>query len=157
MRNKELFYKVAEMVTDEHHYNQGVWADFADGAWPDNIREISQGEIVEIDPCGTAACIAGNAMIAKQMVGLTMNKWMDELEFVLNQDHSLYDKGTAIRFCAPTIAADLLDLELEEAAILFDEDWEPKEGLTVPDALRMLGDGADIEDVTLEDCLPYRY
>lgn len=74
--------------------------------------------------CGTVGCIAG---------------WADRL--------SGYDDPLV----APSNAEERLGLTLDEGSVLFDEAWRPAEGLTVPDALRKLAGGADLEDVTHED------
>ncbi|MBP7632288.1 MAG: hypothetical protein KA758_17675, partial [Acidimicrobiales bacterium] len=43
--------------------------------------------------------------------------------------------------------ATLLGLDREDAGYLFDGGWSPESGLSVPEALRKIGGGANVRDV----------
>lgn len=46
------------------------------------------------------------------------------------------------------ITAEALGLSDEDATKLYHADWKPREGLTVPQALRMIADGATVSEVS---------
>jgi len=50
----------------------------------------------------------------------------------------------------------LLGLTDNEADVLFDAEWAPRSGMTVPEALRLLADGVFLSEVTSEWLLAYR-
>ena len=119
-RNEELFRKVADAIEREpESYDQGWF-----------FRDLG---------CGTTACIAGWAVaLAKHQGNLSaacrsypdaVNEWM------LLEPESI-----------PATA--LLGLTTDDASYLFGQGWRPHDGLSVPDALRKIGEGAAIEDVS---------
>ena len=78
--------------------------------------------------CGTAYCIAGHAVLEDgwKMQGYSTDVTKDEeIEYV------------------ESVAQDFLDLDYDETDILFDEDWKPLDGYTVPEQLRRYADGLD--------------
>src|SRR5688572_2759026 len=122
-RNKELFYRIADQV--ERHpetYDQSVYG--------------------EVTPCGTSHCIAGHAAA---MSGCRPTVFLDG---------SLLPNGCVVTDAAgkkrdvDLVAAELLGIEHGEASWLFSPAWEPPPEMTVPEALRRLGDGAPINEVT---------
>lgn len=84
--------------------------------------------------CGTTACIAGWAAAIVAKAG------------DLNRARRAWDDDPL--FLASDIAQDALGLTDDEAYDLFNATWQPHDGLSVPDALRKIGEGAEIEDVT---------
>lgn len=54
-------------------------------------------------------------------------------------------------YSVSSIVAEELGLATNEANVLFNEDWQPREDMTVPEALRAIAGGADIESVTHDD------
>lgn len=98
-------------------------------------------EQIEKDPdgyyqqkwCGTRKCVAGWAVCLADGVQYDS---VSDLEAAHNDGWVL------------AIAAELLGLEFTDADALFDLYWKPHDGLSVPDALRKIGKGASIEDVS---------
>jgi hypothetical protein len=124
--------------------------DTLDTMGPEDVPEHS---------CGTAYCIAGHAM--------ALSGWKTEWRLSDDGDGAdlvwINPKGRGERdvyFVA--VAAELLGILDPETGQydrhvlgvstnnIFNAGWHPREGLTVPEALRMLGDGATYEDVTYE-------
>lgn len=80
--------------------------------------------------CGTAYCIAGHvAAVATH-----------------DDPKHLFVDGTL-----PFVAAKALGITGPEADLMFDENWKPAEGLTVPEALRKFGGGDPLRDVSNEN------
>lgn len=126
MRNRELFYQIADLI-EKHpeQYDQQTWG--------------SETE------CGTAHCIAGHACLLSGLKPLIrINDSADYSRFFpagANQAEKPFEWQNVDH-----LAKKLLGLEREEAWILFDTMWVPPEGQTVPQALRAIGDGAEIEE-----------
>lgn len=127
--NKELFEKIADHI--EIHPDQ--WSQ---ETWVDNglHGHVGPGNVLDPYDCGTSACIAGWAvMLSRQPIP---NEWTM--------------KG-----------AELLGLQLSDAHTLFDEYWRPAgysddnavdiNAKYAAEALRAIGNGADVDDVTKED------
>ncbi len=118
MRNTELFDLIADTIEKRpESYNQSSWG------------------------CGTSFCVAGHAA-ALSGCKPTAFDW----EYILppeNDDTGLEgdDEG---EIYVETWAAKKLGLSTDDCE-LFDCSWEPPEGMTVPEALRAIGRGADIE------------
>lgn len=81
--------------------------------------------------CGTQACVAGWAVAIERCNGNIA------FERVMDAVNDIHDA-----------AAELLRLDYVDAADLFRASWEPHDGLSVPDALRKIGEGAHIADVS---------
>lgn len=116
MRNKELFYKIAEVV--EHSpqlYNQHSWG--------------------KITSCGTVHCIAG---WAAALSGYRRTGSGEHINWLIVRDH------LGAEALVYNVARELLGIREEEADELFSFDWEPEEGKTVAQALRDFGNGAAI-------------
>ena len=121
MRNRELFYRVAAHIEDHPGlYDQKTWR------WH------------TVTGCGTAHCIAGTAVA----MAWGEKAWPGE------QSDRVIDPATGSLVLVWRAAQRLLGLGDDEADVLFDMDWEPIDGRTVPEALRLIGDGAPVEDVT---------
>lgn len=89
--------------------------------------------------CGTHGCIAGWALVFSHFV---LNLAELERYIAAGRAHVAATAATALGLRYRD------DLETSEAALLFNGAWEPHEGLSVPDALRKIGEGAEIRDVT---------
>lgn len=119
-RNEDLFRQIADLIEDEpERYDQTVYHLLTD--------------------CGTTGCIAGHAIM--------INGWQFE------ESGCVYAPGTNRNSdCScgnlNIYAAELLGLTSDEADVLFSPGWAPSSHLNVPDALRKLGAGADISEVT---------
>lgn len=83
--------------------------------------------------CGTACCIAGWA--------IAISSYDDMHKFA-----EWERRASAVRIVKR--AGGLLGLDDGERYELFAGSWEPHDGLSVPDALRKIGEGAAIEDVS---------
>jgi len=80
--------------------------------------------------CGSAYCIAG---------------WACHLE-----GYKVHESGYinfTYEHCAD-VARQLLKLSMIESLMLFAEDWEPRQGLTVVDALKQIMNGKCVEEVS---------
>lgn len=88
--------------------------------------------------CDTVACIAGTALL---LSGLTLQP---------DGDDWLWFNGTFI-VDTRTKAQHLLGLTVGESYLLFSGSWEPAKHLSVADALRKIGAGADLKEVTKMD------
>jgi hypothetical protein len=103
--------------------------------------------------CGTRACIAGTAIIesaTEEQISKTLLNardrdgdfndylFIEHLGFLVAGDSN---PGTAGRI--------LLGLDPSEAKRLFHSDWEPREDLTVAQALELLADGATAAEISL--------
>lgn len=125
--------KLLEAVADHiesnpDSYDQGSWGYIIEK--PSAHANISIIEQMGLNACGTRGCIAGWA------VALNVNE---------PQVRDAFSKGL---FDVGDMAQRLLNLESYEADILFNEVWEPAVGMSVPEALRQLAKGAEIEEVT---------
>lgn len=120
-RDRELFYRVAEQIEREPmSYNQDTW-----------------GRPEPNTPCGTARCIAGWAVYLRGYK--PYNYFWSK---VTHPDHP--DRVECIREAAQRE----LGLTVSETLMLFHEHWRPRADLTVPEALRMIGDGVSVEEVS---------
>lgn len=129
MRNKELFNAIADHIEAKpDQYNQEVWADFV-GVDTCLIETEEQAA-----SCGTAYCVAGWATLLTEGIKYertTYGHWVMKPT-----------KGSHFE----SIAKDALGLDWDESAELFHEDWmRGCDAFEVADALRRIGDGADIE------------
>lgn len=79
-------------------------------------------------PCGSAFCVSGWA------VALELG------EDMLNVNGHVSGMGHA-----GVVGADLLGLDYTTAYHLFNEEWKPKDGMSVPEALRRLADGEALD------------
>lgn len=133
VRNKRLIYAIARRIEKQpKRYKQAVW-----GEAPNMIH-----------PCGTAHCIAGHAL---SICGckFTYNS-RGEIERLLRPSgREVYNSNVTGRGThLGQYAADRLGLTYAERKVLFDGSWIPRDGLSVPDALRRFADGAHLRDVT---------
>jgi hypothetical protein len=136
VRNTALFYRIAKMQeTFPESHNQKNW-----------------GQAKPEAPCGTAFCIAGHAVHE--------TGWNAAAEGDISSQNWRLSPWREVIRPKGTKAFDILDaakLELgltqPEQHVLFSEGWEPKVGYTVASALRAIGDGARIQDVTHSDSM----
>ena len=115
--------------------NEELFRQVAD-AIEEHPESYDQTSYIAKTKCGTVACIAGWATTLVKFNGnaLAAHEWH-------------YDRDTGVdelHDCA-SAALGLMD---DEASELFNETWHPHDGLSVPDALRKIGEGAAIEDVS---------
>lgn len=128
IRNRELFRKIADTIEkDPKSYNQQDWG------------------------CGTSFCVAGHAAHLSGCKPSYVNDdgseaWDEcfppdnETVDVSSCDHTTYgavDTGD--------YAILKLGISDDDSDVLFGKGWVPPEGMTVPDALRAIGDGAEID------------
>lgn len=122
VRNTELFYRIAdEIETFPEEYNQAAWGRKRDTA-----------------PCGTAFCIAGHAA--------HLTGWQPTSTAWFSVIRPKETRNNAIDIS--TVGRAELGLSYNESQFLFDQYWRPKRGLTVPQALRRIGDGEKISTVS---------
>lgn len=135
VRNTELFYHIADIVeTFPERYDQETWVNVVDKNAP--------------YMCGTHACIAGNALLATE--GYKMGKTYWGEDFIAPEIPGNFNNTVEPNAAVETNAAIELGLTGLEAENLFGREWLPANGLSVAQALRALGDGARVEDVTNE-------
>lgn len=113
----------------------------------DVIWEFDNGSHV----CGTAFCIAGWAM--------QLNGWTAQRRRETDASHVRYElldwidpEGVNRRdqVDAWAVGAELLGLKLrDELTNIFAVNWGPREGLSVPEALRAVASGASLLDVSI--------
>jgi len=153
MRNQLLFNLVADLIEkDEDRYKQDTWGNFTteDGRY----REMNAALAAEYHPCNTVGCIAGNAIILStsqvdmvRAIEEASRQWAkDEIALATVLEHLAEKQG----FRYPPIqnyAADLLGIDGESADLLFGAAWFPRY-MDVPTALRLIGQGANVTDVT---------
>lgn len=136
-RNVALFHMVANQIEREpSRYDQEIW-----------------GGLIEKDPsCRTAHCVAGWAAKLHGAAPQGFRKRADnkiaepDWEFCIPKgpyDGICYVDGNGAVYTA-TYAQELLGLTTAEADELFDSDWRPRDGMTVPEALRDIAAGGDI-------------
>lgn len=161
-RNAALLREIAGKIEAEpRHYYQGRWTA---GLWA--MEDEAQKEaaifndIVTLDDgtamatsmpvryeaalCGTAFCISGWAL---HLSGWGVNWNIEPGESIWWPEWT--DPSGERHY--PDFSAEgarALGLYRNEAAELFAASWQPREGLSVPDALRALADGASVEEVS---------
>lgn len=121
-RNEDLFFVVADRVQfDPKSYNQERWATVSSESM-----------------CGSVACIAGH--------GLMLTGWGVSLVAY----GTFYKDGRVLQFGSDiqSVAAIAFNLSTTESRVLFHGRWKPREGLTVSDALRLIGKGEKVSVVT---------
>ena len=116
--NSELFRKIADVIEAEPGcHDQRRFSSTCDDDAPFDAEFVTTETI---HTCGTKACIAGWA------VHLTPKEDRPESESIME------------------CAAKLLGLSDSEADTLFDGDWSPREGVTIPQELRRIADQQSI-------------
>ena len=116
--NAELFRKIADVIEAEPGcHDQRIFSSACDDDEPLEAELITPESI---HTCGTKACIAGWA------VHLTPKEDRPEAESIME------------------CAAKLLGLSDGEANTLFNGDWSPREGVTIPQELRRIADQQSI-------------
>ena len=127
-RNEELFRRVADAIeANPEQYDQGQWE------------------------CGTTRCLAG---WANRLTGHVVPATWLEIGASASEADSQRFVERMVAFSER--ARSVLGLTSEETdgpdpdeeGGLFAETWRPHPGLSVPDALRKIGEGAAIEDVS---------
>lgn len=126
VRNTELFERIADEIEFfPESYDQQSWGTIIEGA---KAKQTA---------CGTAFCIAGHASHLTGWLPQHPQEW----------DNVIRPKGDTYLEVSE-VARRELGLTQAEAEFLFDGDWKPKRKYTVPEALRAIGNGANILDVT---------
>lgn len=178
--NRELMYKVADKIEkDKALYDQGNWFNAAlrydieqieKVLTPEQLAELQSEEGLILDEsqyhwCRTTACIAGHTMFLSGKAGyLIRDTYSPSQRVVVVATEDIYvdeptmhwnartiPKGHHVADFAAPIARRELDMPAWQAKRLFDGDWKPREGMTVPEALRALADGAKLSEVTSRD------
>lgn len=163
VRNTKLFFQIAEYLEN----------------FPESWEQGSWGKIKEGTPCGTAFCIAGTA--AHETGWLPANSGYrklfdpETLLYFADPEDEDYDPRDAYKevymedawqeVARPksdvvediqNVGAFELGLTYDEQEFLFDATWKPREDLTVSEALREIGLGACIPDVSKIGFYQYR-
>ena len=175
-RNKELFYKIADVIEkDDSLYDQAVWGGLVYQSCADDPLSIESAKTqVKERACGTAHCIAGHAAVLSGWtpyirVGYNAMTEADARVVEVNWEEMLPPNPTDDTYAyrhPSEVGRDVLGLSIRESELLFSEYWRPVglkqsedfgEGLSknnrsaVAQALRDLGDGDSIWDVTYDD------
>ena len=169
IRNKELFYKIADVIENDYGvYNQSLWGDHVYTSCANNPEDIEATTVrVMEQSCGTSHCIAGHAAVLSGYTPV-VNKClipetgMREAGMVveINWEELISPKGVSGHHPSD-VGRDVLGLTIEEADLLFSEWWRPDgfdfdnedhiNAKAVAEAMRGLGDGWSIWDVTSEE------
>lgn len=168
--NQELFNKIADVIEMEPDaYYQGDWACFSDDSVYCQSAEEADAKLDKLEHlCGTEHCIAGWAIVltAKEQ-GLLSVARAERYGFVQYSDgeinvspldwlRGLADRTAGVAAEVTMVECDedfvragatLLGLERKDAYYLFNGGWSPESGLSVPEALRKIGGGANVHDV----------
>jgi hypothetical protein len=135
--NRDVLLQVADRIEqDPDSYNQNTWG-----------RRTA---------CGTAFCIAGHvaaATLPPENLVWQRDPWQANSWF-LDEVRDLQGRKRMVKY----YARDVLDMDTEIIDVdgdievyvgdLFDGDWEPVDGMTAPEALRAVADGASLASVT---------
>jgi hypothetical protein len=120
----DLMLKVADQIEEEpERYNQYYY--------------------VMDSPCGTQHCIAGWALVLSGKAQVEIDTYTDRAWTCIFVDLETGGWEDPVE-----LGREALGLNEEEAWRLFGASWKPAENMSVPDALRKLAWGADIEDVS---------
>lgn len=161
-RNRPLLYAIAARIeTEPESYDQSKWVETmrADGL-PVTASFLQEPPEV-FEHCQTKACIYGHALLlgAPEFIELHPSRFnrptyltIDRaaVELARQQMENAYHDADCDGANTDYVVhgAQLLGLTIDECYGLFSEHWEPRAGLTVPQALRAIADGATVEDVS---------
>ena len=130
VRNTELFYRIAdEIELFPASYNQGAWG-----------VELEKKKTAAA--CGTAFCIAGHAA---HLTGWQPTE--DSWDGSPNWEAVVRPKKPWTENII-NVGMNELGLTTTEQVYLFHADWKPKRGVSVPTALRAIGDGLPVSEVS---------
>ena len=167
VRNKELFYKIADVIeNDLSVYDQSWWGAHIYETCPngdDEALERTKARVLE-QSCGTSHCIAGHAAVlagykpeVRKGYVPAFGKAEAHIVIEINWEEMFSPNGNVMDHPSD-IGRKVLGLSPEEASILFGEYWRPLDwdddasdevnAKYVAEALRALGDGWSIYDVT---------
>ena len=180
-RNKELFYKIAdEIEKDTYRYDQAIWGGsiFRPTADTPECIEDTINQVKEL-ACGTAHCIAGHAAMLSGWTPKIRKSYGFSSDGFVNIEINWEELEPPEGETNPDLLSDphpgnlgerLLGLRPEEANVLFSEYWRPVDwrwehaledeplsawnAMAVGNALRSLGNGASISEVTLYEDEP---
>ncbi len=114
MRNTELFNRIADRIEKD----------------PDTYNQHEWG-------CGTKFCVAGHVAVELGCKSSGVNSFGDPI-------WSLIITPSGHRMATHDFARERLGLDDDDAYELFDAGWLPRDGGSVPDALRAIGRGEEI-------------
>lgn len=131
---RALLRDVADRVeADPGTYDQGKWIYLPGVEWSWTRVPVAD------PPCGTTACIGGHLVMAALPAARL---------FYLGDKVEANVSGRAVERAVSEVAGELLDGSGINTAVLFHGEWRPRPGVSVPDALRRLADGATLGEVT---------
>lgn len=128
VRNTELFNRIADAIE---------W-------FPEAYDQTSWGQLTDDSPCGTAFCIAGHA---GHEIGWKRSTALEDHEDGYSVQNPYNPDETAV---VSELARLELGLTETESVFLFAGAWHPANELTVPEALRGIGHGLNILEVSRE-------
>jgi len=166
VRNKKLFYQIADVIENDWGvYDQSFWGKHIYESCPqdDEAIERTTARVLE-QSCGTSHCIAGHAAVLSGYKPAVHKSYVpafgrEEAHTVIeiNWEEMFAPDGNMVNHPS-AIGQTVLGLNFEEADLLFAETWKPSNwddfatdevnAKAVADALRKLGDGWAIWDVT---------
>lgn len=124
-RNTDLFFEIADTIERfPERYDQQTY-----GSQPRRGRSVNA--------CGSMHCIAGWATLLGGRV-----TW--------SALHNDFETSKGESADAHGIGLGALGLTDVEGSVLFDGDWRPKAGMTVPEVLRFIGKGEPISTLTAD-------
>ena len=156
-RNRKLFYQIADITeTYPERYEQCAWGFASIPEHPGvQVPSMETMDRVIYDgneyACGTAHCIAGWALtLSKTAKPVSYPVWNRLGDTILRTsfDWSTVQLENGNVRGIIEWAADELGLSIDEANDLFSGGWMPRQDLSVGDALRLIGDGASIYEVS---------
>ena len=169
VRNKDLFYQIADVIEkDLGVYDQSLWGGHVYTSCENDPEaiEATTNHVME-QSCGTSHCIAGHAAVLSgykpQVLKIPIPKTgIREAGMIIeiNWEELISPDGVAGKHPSD-VGRELLGLTIEEADLLFSEWWKPEgfdfgnedriNAKAVAEAMRELGDGCSIWDVTSEE------
>jgi hypothetical protein len=146
-RSQEAQRKILNVVTavelEPDRYRQEWWASMPlDMVQPDWDTHTA----IEPQQCGTAFCLAGWNHVLHHGV----DDWL-ELGYLSDENFLAGWQQLNWSTCAADLEMEtIIDFEVPavDGALLISSMWEPKEGMTVGEALRALAAGATVRDIT---------
>ena len=136
IRNRAALLDLANALDINANYNQRSWGE--------QVISGTTGPVIEVTECTTKGCLAGHTVMRAHYQP-RVRKAFGTIE--LNWNYVRKNKEAKFQYVAD-VARKLLGLSKEEAKVLFDSNWLPRDDMSVQDALRKLADGASVESVT---------
>lgn len=142
IRNRAALLDLANALNEQENYNQHSWG---------SATALNE-PVISVTECTTRACLAGHTVMRAHYQPRVTNSFGPSGNTLdLNWNWVRKSKKSKNFRHVSGVARKLLGLSKEEAKVLFDSYWKPRQGLSVQDALYELADGASVESITDPD------